>query len=199
MKTGPIKTLPGFGKGKGYLLYWHLCCIPWIMSASDLTLPQVEACLRALGTGGIKALEEAISWEVLAYEKTPVRVDEMLWRSLELAKLQDDEIKMLTIHAVGVDDEWVERRFRFLDIASGTWEEMQERIYEKACGLSDEAKAAKLFALLALRGHVPSCNRLSLLFESGMGVEADYDLADYWSAQAATLGGPRSRAATPSR
>ena len=186
---GHLANLHGFGKGKGFLMYWRLGCNPWHMNASDMTLSQVEACLRALGTGGIKALEEAIAWEVRTYEETPVRVDEMLWRSLELAKLQDDEIKMRTIHAVGVDDEWVEERFRFLDIASGTWEEMQERIYEKACGLSDRGKAAKLFTLLALRGHVESCKRLSLHFES----EADYDLADYWSAQAATLEEPRSR------
>ena len=185
---GHLANLHGFGKGKGFLMYWPLGCNPWHMNASDMTLPQVEACLDALGTGGMRALEEAVAWDVRVYDETPVRVDEMLWRSLELAKLHGDEIKVRTVHAVGVDDEWVDSRFRFLDIASGTWEEMQERIYEKACGLGDKAKAAKLFALLALRGHVPSCKNLAQHFHSGRGVEADPYLADYWSARAANVG-----------
>ena len=185
---GHLANLHGFGKGKGFLMYWPLGCNPWHMSASDMTLPQVEACLDALGTGGMRALEEAVAWGVRVYDETPVRVDEMLRRSLELAKLQDDEIKVQTVHAVGVDDEWVDSRFRFLDIASGTWGEMQERIYEKACVLGDKAKAAKLFALLALRGHVPSCNNLAQHFHSGRGVEADPYLAGYWNARAANVG-----------
>ena len=183
---GHLANLHGFGKG--FLMYWPLGCNPWHMSASDMTLLQVEACLDALGTGGMRALEEAVAWEVKVSDETPVRVDEMLRRSLELAKLQDDAIRVRTVHAVGVDDEWVERRFRFLDIASGTWEEMQERIYEKACGLGDKAKAAKLFALLALRGHVPSCKSLAQHFHSGRGVEADPEVADYWYERAAKVG-----------
>ena len=166
MKTGPIGTLPGFQTFNAFF--------------ADLK--------GDFEPTRLTDKENAVAWEVRVYDETPVRVDEMLWRSLELAKLQNDEIRVRTVQAVGVDDEWVDNRFRFLDIASGTWEEMQERIYEKACGLGDKAKAAKLFALLALRGHVTSCKNLAQHFHSGRGVEADPYLAEYWNARAANVG-----------
>lgn len=170
------------------LMYWRIGCIPWYMSASNMTLAQVEASLAALGTGGIRALEDAIEWRVPVYEESTVRVDEMLRRSLERAKLQGDAFGERTVRAVVVDEHSTGLPFRFLDIASGTLGEMRERIFEKAISLASKLKKVKLFAMLALRGHMKSQNNLGYHFHFGIGVSADYDLAIHWYTLAANAG-----------
>lgn len=181
-------NLHGFGRGKGFLMYWRICCIPWYMSASDLTLQQVEACLTALGTGGIKALEDAVDWSVSFYDKSTVRVDEMLRRSLELAKLRGDELRARTVRAVDVDENAIPKPFRFLDVKTGTLSEMRREVFDRACAESDQGKEVKLLAMLALRGHTESQHNLGYHFHFGFGVPVDYDLAIYWHTLAANAG-----------
>ena len=181
-------NLHGFGNGKGFLMYWRICCIPWYMSASDLTLPQVEACLKALGTGGIKALEDAVDWGVSVYDKSTVRVDAMLRRSLELAKQRGDEMCARTVRAVGVGEESISQPFRFLDVKTGTLTEMRNEIFDQICNESDKGKEVKLLAMLATRGHTESQHNLGYHFHFGLGVPVDYDLAIYWHTLAANAG-----------
>ena len=57
---------------------------------------------------------------------------------------------------------------------------MKRQIFNVACGGEDKARAARLFAMLALRGHPQSFSNLGHHFHSGMGVPVDYDLAIYW-------------------
>lgn len=181
-------NLHGFGDGKGFLMYWRICCIPWYMTASKMTLPEVETCLKALGTGGIKALEDAVDWSVSIYDKSTVRVDEMLRRSLELAKLRGDEMRARTVRSVGVDENAIPKPFRFLDVKTGTLSEMRREIFDRACVESDKGKEAKLLAMLALRGHTESQHNLGYHFHFGFGVPVDYDLAIYWHTLAANAG-----------
>ncbi len=169
------------GNAYGFEMYWNICCMPWHVSASNMTPSQIETCLNALGSGGIKALEDAFDWNATVYGSTTVHVDEMLRRSLELAKLRGDEIGARTVRAVGVDENVVANPFRFLDIGLDTVDEMKRHIFRIACYCEkDKARASRLFAMLALRGHPQSCSKLGHHFHSGTGVPVDNDLAIYW-------------------
>lgn len=169
------------GNVYGFEMYWSAGCLPWRFDASNMTPSQIETCLNALGSGGIKALEDAFDWNATVYGSTTVHVDEMLRRSLELAKLRGDEIGASTVRAVGVDENVVANPFRFLDIGLDTVDEMKRHIFSIACYCEkDNVRAARLFALLALHGHPQSCSKLGHHFHSGMGVPVDNDLAIYW-------------------
>ena len=185
---GHIANINGFGGGNGFEMYWNLCCLPWNVGASRMTPSQVEACLNALVSGGIKALEDAFDWNATADKDATVRVDEMLRRSLELAKRRGDEIGARTVRAVGVDENAIDNPFRFLDIRSGTLGEMKRQIFNIACDEKDKVRSSKLFAMLALRGHMQSRCNLGYHFHFGMGVPVDYDLAVYWHTLAAEAG-----------
>jgi len=127
-------------------------------------------------------LEDVAEWRMSVCDETTVHVDEMLRRSLELAKMRGDELMAKTVRAVGVSEGSVANPFRFLDIPSGTLPELQKRVFKKACRLHS-GKAPKLFAMLALRGDPQSQRKLGEIFRDGIGVETDSKLSDYWFSQ----------------
>jgi len=167
---------------KSFFLYWHVCCSPWDLHNNELTYSQIESAIKALRDGGVRALEDVVEWRTSVCDETTVRVDEMLRRSLELAKNRGDEMMARTVRAVGVSEGSVVNPFRFLDIPSGTLSELRKRVFKKACRLH-RGKSEKLFAVLALRGDPQSQRKLGEIFRAGIGVEADRELSDYWLAQ----------------
>lgn len=167
---------------KSFFSYWHVCYSPWILLKEELTYSQVESEIKALRDGGVRLLEDVIEWRTSVCDETTVCVDMMLRRSLELAKMRGDELMARTVRAVGVNEWSVANPFRFLDIPSGTLPELRKRVFKKACRLH-RGKAAKLFAMLALRGDPQSQRKLGEIFRAGIGVDADRELSDYWLAQ----------------
>ena len=165
-----------------FFSYWNVCCCPWRLSNNELTYGQVEAAIKALRDGGVRQLGDVIAWNASVCAETTVRVDEMLRRSLELAKKHDEEMMARTVRAVGVSEGPVVNPFRFLDVPFGALPELRERSYKEACRLQSD-KAAKLFAVLALRGDPQSQRKLGEIFRAGIGVEADGELSDYWFAR----------------
>ena len=167
---------------KNFFSYWHVCCSPWSLHNYELTYSQIESAIKALRDGGVRLLEDVAEWRMSVCDETTVHVDEMLRRSLELAKMRGDELMAKTVRAVGVSEGSVANPFRFLDIPSGTLPELQKRVFKKACRLHS-GKAPKLFAMLALRGDPQSQRKLGEIFRDGIGVETDSKLSDYWFSQ----------------
>ena len=58
-----VSNILGYGDGRGFQMYWVLCCQPWQLGINDATFDQVRACIEALRTGGIRAFEDAADWD----------------------------------------------------------------------------------------------------------------------------------------
>jgi TPR repeat protein len=163
------------------------------MTAGGLSYQQIEAMVAAVREHGIKGLEDAIEWRQFDFEALQqmhgvfVQVDANLYRSLELAKRQGDEMRVKTVQALGVGDGKIDEPFS-IRIAPGTLAAQRRAIFYKAVDEEDKVKASKLLAMLALRGHTQSRNNLGFRFHFGMGVPEDYDLAIYWHTLAARAG-----------
>lgn len=182
-----------YGRGGRYIVEWYICCDPWLMTASELSFSQIEAMVAAIKERGIKGLEDAIEWQQFDFEASQrkhgvlVEVDANLCRSMELAKMRGDEMRVKTVQALGLGDGKIDEPYS-IRIAPGTLAAQRRAIFNKAVEEEDKVKASKLLALLALRGHTESRNNLGFQFHFGMGVPEDYDLAIYWHTLAARAG-----------
>ena len=182
-----------YGRGGRYIVEWYICCDPWLMTAGGLSYQQIEAMVAAVREHGIKGLEDAIEWRQFDFEALQqkhgvfVQVDANLYRSLELAKRRGDEMRVKTVRALGIGDGKVDEPYS-IRIPSGTLAAHRRSVFNKAAEEDDKAKAAKLFAMLAMRGHTQSRCNLGYHFHFGVGVPVDYDLAIYWHTLAALAG-----------
>ena len=182
-----------YGCGGRYIVEWYICCDPWLMTAGGLSYQQIEAMVAAVREHGIKGLEDAIEWRQFDFEALQqkhgvlVQVDANLCRSLELAKRRGDEMRVKTVLALGIGDRKVDEPYS-IRIPSGTLAAHRRSVFNKAAEEENKAKAAKLFAMLAMRGHTQSRCNLGYHFHFGVGVPVDYDLAIYWHTLAARAG-----------
>ena len=182
-----------YGRGGHYSVEWYICCAPWLMTASELSFSQIEAMVASIKERGIKGLEDAIEWQQFDFEASQqkhgvlVQVDANLYRSMELAKRRGDEMRVKTVRALDVGDGKIDEPYSIW-VSSGTLAAQRRSIFYKAVDEEDKAKAAKLLAMLALRGHTQSRNNLGFHFHFGFGVPVDYDLAIYWHRLAARAG-----------
>lgn len=181
-----------YGRGGCYIVEWYICCDPWLLAASDLSYQQIEALVKDLPAHGIRGFEDAIGWSQFDYDASqqkhgiPVDVDANLYRAMELAKKSGDEMRVKTVQSLGIGEE-IEEPFG-MRCAPGTFSEQRWYTFNKAVEEKDKAKAAKLFAMLAMRGHTQSRSNLGYHFHFGFGVPVDYDLAIYWHTLAAKAG-----------
>ena len=182
-----------YGRDGRYIVEWYICCDPWLMTAGDLSFQQIEALVEAAQQQGIKGLEDAIEWRQFDFNASQqkhgvlVHVDASLYRAMEQAKRRGDEMRVKTVLALGIGDGKIDEPYS-IRIAPGTFTAQRRAIFNKAVEEEDKAKAAKLFAMLALRGHTQSRNNLGYHFHFGLGVPEDYDLAIYWHTLAAKAG-----------
>ncbi|MBQ3288037.1 MAG: sel1 repeat family protein [Kiritimatiellae bacterium] len=182
-----------YGRNGSYTVEWYICCDPWLMTISDLTFPQIESLIKVTGSLGVKGLEDAFEWEQFNFDGLHrsrgvlVCVDCDLYRSLEFAVIRKDEMRVKTALALGAGAEPAEKPYTMW-IASGSLAAQRHTIFDMATAEHDKTKAAKLFAMLALRGHTPSRCSLGRHFHLGKGVPKDYDLAIYWYTLAAKAG-----------
>ena len=191
-----------YGRGGRYIVEWYICCVPWLMTASELSFSQIEAMFAAIKERGIKGLEDAIEWQQFDFKASQrkhgvlVQVDVNLYRAMEQAKRRGDEMRVKTVRALGIGDGKIDEPYS-IRIAPGSFAAQLLAIFDKAVDLAtsdkavdeeDKVKASKLLAMLALRGHTLSRCNIGYHFNFGIGVPKDYDLAIYWYTLAAKAG-----------
>ena len=173
-----------YGRGGRYVVEWYICCAPWLMTAGDLSFQQVEALVEVAQQHGIKGFEDAMEWRQFDFDASQrkhgvlVQVDANLYRAKELEKRRGDEMRVKTVQALGIGDGKIDEPYS-IRIPPGTLAAQRRAIFNKAVEEDDKAKAAKLLAMLALRGHTPSRCNLGYHFHFGFGVPVDYDLGAF--------------------